>query len=184
MAKVSKVRVAIYLILGLVAWGILSRASAPSTDEALHDRQTQAVLQLGKAYRAQLERDRKEIARLRKLAEQHTRKADTLRAEREAIPLPPITPAACEPFAQRLSKCEQETLELRKALAADSAALDTAQTALARTTHRADTLENLLRTRPKPCRVFGVACPKVGIGPTIGPDLKPELRIGVFIPLF
>jgi hypothetical protein len=179
-----KVRLALYCFLGLLVWGVISRLSAPSYDEVTHQRQTEAVLKAGKAYREQLKRDREEIARLRRVASKHVREADSLKAERDTIYLPEVTPAACAPYSLKLSLCESETRSLRSALAADSAALDTAAVALNKAEVRADTLERLLRSRPKPCRILGVACPKVGVGPTIGTDLKPDVRIGVFFPLF
>lgn len=177
-------RIVLYFFLGLVGYGVILRSSRPSVENVIYERQASTVLKAGKAYRKQIEIEKREVARLRRLATAHTAKADTLYMEREAIPLPEITPAACAPFAERLSKCAEEASELRQALAADSAALDTASAAVTRATERADTLEVLLRARPKPCRILGVKCPVVGIGPTIGTDLHPDVRIGVFLPLF
>ena len=184
MTPQSKWRVVLYIFLGVVGWFALSRLSAPSVDEGIHQRQVEAVLHAGKAYRAQIQRDSETIAQLRRTATSHTAKADSLHAKADTIRLPQITPAACFPYSQRLSLCEAETRELRAALKADSAALDTATIALRTAGFRADTLETLLRTTPKPCRILGVACPKVSMGVFVDAELHPRLGVGLAVPLF
>lgn len=181
----ARVRIVVYIVLGIIAWLLVSRATRPSVDDANYERAVSQALHAGKAYRAQQAKDARTIAALRSKATASVKAADSFHTERQHIVLPVVTPAACEPYSKALSLCVREQQSLRSALAYTDSALTVQSARADRAEVRVGVLDSLLTVRPKPCRVplVGLVCPKVGVGVFVGPDLKPQLGIGVTIPI-
>jgi hypothetical protein len=144
----AKWRIAAYVVAGVAALWFIHRIADPREDPRLIVA-TETALKQGKAFRAQIERDRKTIGRLARKADVQLQVADSLRRVQDSIPLPTITPAACAPWADKLTPCRAEADTLRAAVATKDSIIVVDSLRRQRAETRADTLETLLKKNSK-----------------------------------
>jgi hypothetical protein len=158
----AKWRILAYVAAGVVAFVLIRRIPDPREDPRVIVATEQALKQ-GKAFRAQIEQDRKTIGRLSRKAEAQMKVADSLRRVSDSIPLPTLTPAACAPWATKLTLCQAEADTLRAAVASKDSIIEVDSLRRQRAENRADTLESLLKKNSKRGGLLGKLDPQIFI---------------------
>lgn len=168
-------RIALYVVLGLAGFIGLRQCSRDPYEAEQASQQTANILRAAKGWRARnalLVATRDSAL---KVAARYQRDANAWRDSANNLPaLPPVVPASCAPWSDRLTLCQRETGALREVIAADRVALDAETERADSAVTRADSLTVLIPKLPKPCKVLGVRCEYIaaGVGVIVGSQLK------------
>lgn len=189
-----------WLIGGLLGVGALLWAGALDRSATAWETKAKAATAAWTATTDSLQLVRADLARtvarvdtVRMLTRATVAAGDTLRAHSGAVAVPPL-PDTCLHVVLHLQAARDTALQAaaayRQAWASSDSALGTTQTALGGAQEalgaaitRGDTLADLLRSAPRPCRLLGAPCPVLGIGAVLGPTGGVQAGVALVVPI-